>query len=286
MKKITLAAIALSTSMAVCSANAAWFSGSPKIDTKMDKVSYIIGYDMGEGFKAHNIEINSALVEQGIKDAVAGKKAALSQEEMQNIMNTFQKEMIEKAQARQKEQAEANATAGIAYLDNISKDPGVIKIETGLYYKVIKAGDGAIPKADDTVTVNYTGTLTDGKEFDSSYTRGKPATFKLNQVIPGWTKALSEMPVGSTWEVYIAPELAYGKSAPPSIGPNSTLIFKIDLISIGDEAAKAAVSDDRATTPAGETAAAGEASGTDGDDAAKAVSGDEAADEAPSTDKA
>ena len=135
--------------------------------------------------------------------------------------------------ANNQDPAAKNLAAGEAFLSANKSKPGVITLPDGLQYKVIIKGKGPTPKSTDTVTVNYAGTLIDGTEFDSSYKRGQPATFPVNGVIPGWTEALQKMPVGSTYELYIPASLAYGlDGAPPSIGPNETLIFKVDLISI------------------------------------------------------
>lgn len=129
--------------------------------------------------------------------------------------------------------ADQNKKTGDAFLATNKKKPGVITLDDGLQYKVITAGTGKHPTASDTVTVNYAGRLIDGTEFDSSYKRGEPATFPVNGVIPGWTEALQLMPVGSTWELYIPAALAYGEQgSPPNIGPNETLIFKVNLIAI------------------------------------------------------
>ena len=147
-------------------------------------------------------------------------------------MANFQKAMMDKSQEKAKLQSEANKTASSAYMAKVAKMKGVKKIEDGLYYKVLKAGKGTMPTANDTVKVNYEGKLVNEKVFDSSYERKKPAEFKVNQVIPGWTKALQKMPQGSTWMIYISPDLAYGKFAPPSIGPEQALIFKVELIDV------------------------------------------------------
>ena len=151
---------------------------------------------------------------------------------MKEIMSSFQKQMMAKSQEKANLTAATNKKASNAYIAKVANMKGVKKITDGLYYKIIKAGKGTIPKATDTVTVNYEGKLVNGTVFDSSYKRGKPAEFKVNQVIPGWTKALEKMPQGSTWMLYIAPDLAYGKFAPPSIGPEQALIFKVELIKV------------------------------------------------------
>ena len=243
MKNITITAIAAATVLAMGTAHASWFSSSkPKTDlsSQMGKVSYSIGYDLGKNFHAQSIDVNTASLEAGLNDGMKGTKSQLSEAEMKSTMQAFQKEMIQKAMAKEKQAAQTNMQASEAYMAKIAKEPGVKKIEEGLYYKVIKQGTGPVPKASDTVTVNYKGMLADGKVFDSSYKRGKPATFKLSQVIPGWTKALEHMPQGSTWEIYIAPKLAYGKFAPPVIGPNQALNFTVDLMKVKADAPKPA----------------------------------------------
>ena len=235
MKNMTITAIAAATALAVGTAHAGWFSGSKSkadLSSQMGKVSYSIGYDLGKNFHAQNIDVNAATLEAGLNDGMKGAKPQLSDAEMKSTMQAFQKEMIQKAMTKEKQMAQDNMKASEAYLAKVAKEPGVKMLEKGLYYKVVKQGTGPVPKAADTVTVNYKGMLPDGKVFDSSYKRGKPATFKLDKVIPGWTKALEHMPQGSTWEIYIAPNLAYGKFAPPVIGPNQALTFQVDLMKI------------------------------------------------------
>lgn len=201
-------------------------------DTKMHKVSYTIGYNIGKSFKENGININQTQFNNGLEAGISGAKPTLTDTQMKAVMMSFKQEMMAKAQAKTKSQGAKNLTASTAYITKVANDPGVKMIEKGLYYKVITAGKGPMPTATDTVTVNYEGKLINGTVFDSSYKRGKPTEFKVNQVIPGWTKALEQMPVGSTWMLYIAPNLAYGEMAPPSIGANQALIFKVDLIKI------------------------------------------------------
>lgn len=198
----------------------------------MDKVSYSIGYDIGSNFKSQNININSDPFESGFKDGLGGKTPAMSPDQMQATLTGFQKQMMQKSMQQQQQQATSNLTASNAYLKKMASQAGVKELAPGLYYQVITPGKGKTPGAKDIVTVNYEGTLPDGTVFDSSYKRGQPATFQVNQVIPGWSKTLQKMPVGSTWMVYMAPDLAYGTYAPPQIGPNQALTFKIELISV------------------------------------------------------
>jgi len=215
---------------------------SSAFKTEEQKVSYSIGVNI-----AHNLQqmkqqagfaVDANLVAQGLKDAISGGKTKMSNEEMQATMQAFsqkmqakQKEAMAAHEAEMKKAGDKNAADGKAYLDANAKKDGVTVTKSGIQYKVLTEGKGPKPKATDTVTVNYRGTLTDGKEFDSSYKRGEPATFAVNAVIPGWTEVLQLMPEGSKWEVTIPSDLAYGPGgAGGDIGPNATLIFEIELL--------------------------------------------------------
>lgn len=225
-KKITTLAITLG--FGVCGIALA----APALNTQMDKVSYSVGYDIGKGFNTQNLGIESAPFEAGFEAGLNAQTPAMTESEMQTTLTAFQKQMMQQLMQKQQAQAATNLKASQAYLAKVAAEPGVQELAPGLYYKVLTAGKGKMPTAQDTVTVNYEGTLTNGTVFDSSYKRGKTASFQVNQVIPGWSKTLEKMPVGSTWMVYISPDLAYGVSAPPQIGPNQALTFKIQLISI------------------------------------------------------
>lgn len=213
---------------------------APALNTNMGKVSYSVGYDIGKGFKAQKsalFDIQADTFEAGFQAGLSGSTPAMTEANMQSTLVNFQKEMQQQAVQNQQAAATTNLKLSHDYLTKIAAQTGVTQLQPGLYYKVLTAGTGKIPGATDVVTVNYTGTLPDGKVFDSSYQRGTPATFQINQVIPGWSKVLQKMPVGSTWMVYMDPSLAYGISAPPQIGPNQALTFKIELISVGQPAA-------------------------------------------------
>jgi FKBP-type peptidyl-prolyl cis-trans isomerase FklB len=163
----------------------------------------------------------------------------MTEQEVNQTMMNFQKDMMAKQQARTKELGEKNKKEGEAFLAENKKKEGVITLPSGLQYKVIKEGDGKIPTINDTVTVHYRGTLIDGKEFDSSYTRGQPVTFPVKGVIPGFSEALQLMKGGSKWQLFVASNLAYGeRGAGEEIGPNATLIFDIELISIKEGTSK------------------------------------------------
>ena len=190
-----------------------------------DKASYSIGVDIGMNFKKQNMDLNADALAAGAKDALNGKPQ-VSPNEIREIMTQWQKEFGEK----QKVMATKNQADGEKYLVENKKKEGVKTTASGLQYKAIKEGTGAQPKATDTVTVNYRGTLIDGTEFDSSYKRGQPATFPVNGVIKGWTEALQLMKQGAKYQLFIPSNLAYGERAMgPDIGPNSTLIFEVEL---------------------------------------------------------
>ena len=194
----------------------------PVLKNPKEKVSYIIGMDIGNNLKKQAIDADPNSLLRGIQDALSGAKPLLSQEEIQETMVAFQKEMAEKQKQK-----------GEAFLSENKKKEGVKTLPSGLQYKVIKAGTGKKPKSNDTVTVNYRGTLIDGTEFDSSFRRGQPATFQVSGVIPGWTEAMQLMAEGAKWQLFIPPSLAYGETgAGNAIGPNATLIFEVELISI------------------------------------------------------
>jgi FKBP-type peptidyl-prolyl cis-trans isomerase FklB len=200
--------------------------------TQKDKVSYSIGLDFGKNMRIQSVELNLDLLLRGIRDGMAEVKPALTDAEIRECMTTFQKEMMAKMQEKQKVDGEKNKKEGDAFLAQNKKKPGVVTLPSGLQYKVIKDGIGKSPKATDTVTVNYRGTLISGKEFDSSYKGGAPVTYPLNGFIPGWIEAFQKMKVGSKWELYIPANLAYGENGPGEIGPNSVLIFEVELLGV------------------------------------------------------
>jgi FKBP-type peptidyl-prolyl cis-trans isomerase FklB len=204
-----------------------------------DKVSYSIGMNIGNNLKKQSIDVNPDVLAQGIKDALSGSKALMTEQEVNETIMAFQKEMSAKQIERLKELGEKNKKEGEAFLAENKKKEGIITLPSGLQYKVINEGTGETPELTDVVTVNYRGTLIDGTEFDSSYRRGQPATFPVNAVIAGWAEALQMMKVGSKWQLFIPSDLAYGeRGAGRDIGPNATLIFDVELLSIKKEATK------------------------------------------------
>ncbi|HEY5594693.1 MAG TPA: FKBP-type peptidyl-prolyl cis-trans isomerase [Nitrospiria bacterium] len=207
------------------------------LKTQKDKVSYSIGLDIGKNLRKQSIDIDPDLLARGLKDAMAEGKTLLTEEEVRTVMTEFQKEMQAKAAARVKEVGDKNMKEGETFLVENKKKEGIVTLPSGLQYKVVKAGNGKKPKSSDTVTTQYRGTLIDGSEFDSSYKRGQPASFPVTGVIAGWTEALQLMPVGSKWQLFVPAGLAYGpRGAGQMIGPNATLIFEVELLSIQEEA--------------------------------------------------
>ncbi len=203
------------------------------LKTEKEKLSYAMGMDMGNSFKRQSIDIDPDILARGMKDALSGGKVLLSDEELVAIKNNFRQALAKKQEEARKTIAEKNKKEGEAFLAENSKKEGVKTLPSGLQYKVITEGNGKSPAATDTVTVNYRGTLIDGTEFDSSYKRGKPATFPVNGVIPGWTEALQLMKEGAKWQIFIPSNLAYGeKGAGNIIGPDATLIFEVELVSV------------------------------------------------------
>jgi FKBP-type peptidyl-prolyl cis-trans isomerase FklB len=197
-----------------------------------DKVSYAIGVDIGSNFKKQNIDLNPDVLAKGVKDGLSGGKTMMDDKEMRDTLMNFQKELMAKRQAQMQEMVQKNKAEGETFLAENKKKPGIITLPDGLQYKIVKAGSGVSPTDTDSVTVNYEGTFPNGKEFDSSYKRGKPATFPVTQVIPAWTEALKMMKPGAEWMIYVPASLGYGERGAGPIGPNQVLVFKIELISV------------------------------------------------------
>lgn len=198
-----------------------------------DQLSYSIGADLGKNFKNQGIDVNPEALAKGMQDGMSGGQLMLTEQQMKDVLNKFQKDLMAKRASEFNKKSEENKTKGENFLTENKSKSGVVVLPSGLQYKIIDAGKGAKPGKSDTVTVEYTGRLIDGTVFDSTEKSGKPATFQVSQVIPGWTEALQLMPAGSTWEIYVPSGLAYGpRSVGGPIGPNETLIFKIHLISV------------------------------------------------------
>lgn len=226
MKLVTAAVLGLAMSTTIA-------ADASSLTTDKDKLSYSIGADLGKNFKTQGIDINPEALSKGMQDGMSGAQLILTEQQMKDVLNKFQKDLMAKRTSEFNKKSEENKSKGEAFLTSNKAKTGVVVLPSGLQYKVIDAGTGAKPGKSDTVTVEYTGHLIDGTVFDSTEKTGKPATFQVSQVIPGWTEALQLMPAGSTWEIYVPSGLAYGpRSVGGPIGPNETLIFKIHLISV------------------------------------------------------
>jgi len=208
------------------------------LTTKKDKFSYALGMSFGKGLgaklKEQSVEYDPNLVAQGMKDALAGSKTRLTDDEAHAVMSQVQAELQKEQQEKIKQAGETNKKEGEVFLAANKAKEGVVTLPSGLQYKILTPGTGPKPTAADTVVCNYRGTLIDGTEIDSSYNRKEPSIFPLKGVIKGWAEALQLMPVGSKWQVFVPSDLAYGERGFPgkSIGPNATLVFEVELISI------------------------------------------------------
>ena len=203
-----------------------------ELETEAQKLGYIIGMDIGASLKQQGADLDLDALFDAVRATYNGEPLAMTPEEAATIRESFIAKRRAEAEMERQSSASGNAAEGDKFmLENRSKE-GVVMTDSGLQYKVIQMGEGAKPAATDTVTVHYRGTLLDGQEFDSSYSRNQPMTFQLNQVISGWTEGVQLMPVGSKFMFYIPPNLAYGPNGGGPIGPNSTLIFEVELLGI------------------------------------------------------
>ncbi len=216
-------------------------ASTAKLESEMDKMSYIIGLQMGKSVAGSGLDISLGALSAGIDDAMNNRKPALSDEDMmqvseklRNDLQAKRAEMVQKEQEKQKVEADANIKIADEFVANNSKQPGVVTTESGLQYQVMQEGDaaGVSPKDGDSVTVHYKGTLLDGTEFDSSYKRNEPATFKVGQLIPGWNEALTLMKKGAKMKLFIHPKLGYKDRNMGEIPPNSLLVFEMELLEV------------------------------------------------------
>jgi FKBP-type peptidyl-prolyl cis-trans isomerase FklB len=212
-------------------------SGAPALalKTQKDKFSYALGMNLGTSLQKQSVPVDPAILARGLRDALAGKTQMTDDDARAAIM-AVQTEMRKKMEDSKQAMGGANKKQGDAFLAANKAKEGVTTLPSGLQYKILTAGTGPKPTATDSVVCNYRGTLLNGKEFDSSYKRGQPATFPVNGVIKGWTEALQLMPVGSKWQLFVPADLAYGdRGAGADIGPGATLIFEVELMSIQDK---------------------------------------------------
>jgi FKBP-type peptidyl-prolyl cis-trans isomerase FklB len=233
-KWILAAAIVLLLSFAAAAQNA------PELKTDKDKFSYALGMNFGENLRKQGLELDSAVFAKGFAESFNGGKTAMTDQEMQTLLQAAAQEIRKKQAAQQAEKGAAAQKEGDAFLTANKTKEGVVTLPSGLQYKILKAGTGEKATLNDTVVCNYKGTFINGTEFDASEKHGGPATFPVKGVIAGWTEALQLMPVGSKWQLFVPSNLAYGANGPGDIGPNATLIFEVELVSIQKAAAPAA----------------------------------------------
>jgi FKBP-type peptidyl-prolyl cis-trans isomerase FklB len=222
--------------IAIClTAGAAWAQDPATLKTDQEKISYMLGHNLGRNMTKDDVQIDVNAFIEGLKKGLAGQELGFKPEETQRLLDVFRQQALAKAQKKAMELAAKNAKDGDAFREEFKKKEGVKETESGLLYRVITEGSGNSPKLTDTVTTHYTGKLVDGKEFDSSVKRGQPASFPVNGVVPGWQEALPMMKEGAKWEIVLPPNLAYGaQGAGRVIGPNSTLFFEIELLKINE----------------------------------------------------
>jgi FKBP-type peptidyl-prolyl cis-trans isomerase FklB len=217
--------------------------------TDKDKQSYAIGLNVGKSLHRDSIDVEPKFVLQGIEDALADGKFLLTDDQIKTVMTGLQTQVRQKQEEKRLAQAETNQKDGAAFMAANATKEGVVTLPSGLQYKIMVAGTGPKPTATDSVVCNYRGMLLDNTEFDSSYKRGQPVTLNVSGIIKGWTEALQLMPVGSKWQLFIPPNLAYGDRGSGPGGPNATLIFEVELLSIQPKSQPAAPATPPTTPP-------------------------------------
>jgi FKBP-type peptidyl-prolyl cis-trans isomerase FklB len=215
-------------------------AGDPSIQSRKDKLSYAFGVDMARTIQRQKDGLNVELLKKALLDTLASNKLIMTDEEVAATLKTFETELKQDFQHAKAMVAAKNRKQSESFFAENAKKQGVVTLPTGLQYKVLRKGDGKPPTLDDVVVCSYRGTLLDGTEIDSSYKRKEPTALPVKGVIPGFSQALQLMPVGSKWQLFIPPQLAYGERAMPKFGPNSTLVFDVELLSTKDKAAVAA----------------------------------------------
>jgi FKBP-type peptidyl-prolyl cis-trans isomerase len=211
-----------------------------ELKTDKDKFSYALGMNFGESLHKQGLDLDTALFTKAFAESFKGGKTAMTDQEMQTLLQAAAQEIRKKQAAQQAEKGAAAQKEGEAFLAANKTKEGVVTLPSGLQYKILKAGTGEKATLDDTVACNYKGTFINGAEFDASEKHGGPVTFPVKGVIAGWTEALQLMPVGSKWQLFVPSNLAYGANGPGDIGPNATLIFEVELVSIQKKAAPGA----------------------------------------------
>jgi FKBP-type peptidyl-prolyl cis-trans isomerase FklB len=223
MKRLLLPVLGSSLLLNICVAD-----DQPQLD-EADRISYSVGYQMGGDFKKQGVELRPEALTRGLEDAVSGSAASMTAEDMQTALSSLKKKIVAQTRMEQAEKAKNFREQGRIFLAENATKEDVKTTDSGLQYKVVKAGTGKTPTASDSVTVNYRGTTIDGKEFDSSYRKGKPVTFRVDEVIPGWAEALQMMNEGAQWQLYIPPDLAFHRGGPLE---HRTILFEVELISV------------------------------------------------------
>ncbi|WP_372865031.1 FKBP-type peptidyl-prolyl cis-trans isomerase [Spongiibacter sp.] len=231
MKKTVFSAVVMSGLLVACGGN----NAEPSLDSEIAKVSYGIGANIGSRF-GEDLPLDVDAFSAGVRDALAGGELKMSEEDIMSTLQAYQQKQLAERQQESQAVGEKNKAEAAAFFAKNASAEGVVTTDSGLQYKVLSSGDGASPKADDTVEVHYEGRLLNGSVFDSSYQRNETVSFPVNGVIPGWTEALQLMTVGSKWQLFIPPELAYGAGgAGQMIGPNAALLFDVELVAIKDQ---------------------------------------------------
>ncbi len=207
----------------------------PAFQNWKDKLSYAVGADLARGLRRQRVDVNVDVMVGAVRDGLAGKKPVMTQEEMTATLTRFENEQQQDYEHAKAMLSEKNKKAGDAFFAENLKKKGVVTLPSGLQYRIVKQGDGKKPALEDVVVCNYRGTLLDGAEFDSTYKRNQPATVPVRGLIKGWSEALQLMPVGSKWQLFISPQLAYGERVVNGIAPNAMLVFEVELISIQDK---------------------------------------------------
>lgn len=231
--KRTLVALTTASLCFFAQFSAATENQATQLKDMKDKISYSIGVDVGKSIQKQKIDINPEIFLAGFKDGQADKLSLMTEEQIRDTLMALQTQMLEKHKTAAKEMATKNLAEGEKFLTENKKQKGVVTLPSGLQYRIIKEGKGTAPTATDTVTTHYRGKLINGTEFDSSYSRGEPAKFAVNGVIPGWVEALQLMKPGAKWELFVPAKLAYGENGVGQlIGPNSTLIFEVELLNV------------------------------------------------------
>ena len=235
--KASAAIVVLLLFVATAGCNAAGAPPAGPPESLEERASYAIGLTGGQNFRRQGADIDVGQFTQGLRDALEGNEPAMTPAEIQTTMAEFQQMLVAGEEDSVAAEAAANGVAGEAFLAENAMKEGVVVLDSGLQYEVLKAGTGASPKPTDRITIHYEGTLIDGTVFDSSLQRGTPATFTLNQLIPGWVEGMQLMKVGSKWRLFVPGELAYGMTPRPGgpIGPDATLIFEIELLAVNAE---------------------------------------------------